>query len=100
MANDKQVEQSPEALRKVAKAFDEPIATLTSSTKTLVTDLGTVGQPWGKDKMGKQFEEQYVPARDNAIKALHESTRDLRSKQNDFNTMAANYEATDNANNQ
>ncbi len=99
MAGNGSVQASADQLRVVAKAFDPPIKTITTSTDKLTTDLGVLGEPWGNDGMGRQFAENYVPARDSAIKSLHDSAKDLRLKQNDYYTMADNYEKTDAANN-
>src|ERR1044071_3520304 len=100
MAGNNSVQASADQLRVVAKAFDPPIKTIKTSTEQLTTDLYVLGEPWGNDGMGQQFSANYVPDRDDAIKSLHASVKDLRLKQKDFYTMADNYEKTDSANSQ
>jgi hypothetical protein len=98
--NDQPQAVSSDELRLVAQSFDGPITTANLAFNRLKTGLAAIGPAWGDDEIGTTFANVYLPAQEQTFDLMVDVGDGLNDLRSAFTTMADNYEAAENANQQ
>jgi hypothetical protein len=97
---DRPQQVSADEIRLVGESFESPITTLNGAFHYLQTGVAAIGTPWGDDETGTLFSSVYLPAQSQTFEMMTSVNGGLTDLKTGFLTMADNYEATENANNQ
>jgi hypothetical protein len=95
MADD-QLSVSSGGLGSAAEGLDDLHLRMVSLSTGLQSRLAAFGQPWGDDKNGQAFYQQYGPAKDNLVEGVQDLATVTGQAADGLRTMQKGFSQTEN----